>query len=378
MVGNDVYLVASGGNPNYGDELIVAGWLRFLAENRPDASVWLDCPQPGLASALFAGLHPGFRATNTLWRACADASDQSAEGVWSHVADVVSNGGTPMYDMGLIVLGRAESIHLLGGGYVNGVWPDHVGLVAGMAAARKLNGCRLIGSGLGLMPLPRNAEILAKTFADFAAVSARDEHSAAFRGLETGLDDAFLALPHELHRATGPTPSGASGKDVMLCIQSDMTEEASLLLLRNKLRTVVEKSMDAGLSVGYVEAIPGSDRWMFEALEGLISEENFVPFTQVWSDGLPVRSGQTWYTSRFHPHLIAAAAGVSGVAIGILDDYYDVKHRSLLELGTGWAYASAAIDEELPEPTGAPGFAAEARRLAARKTAEAQALYPAL
>ena len=138
MVGNDVYLVASGGNPNYGDELIVAGWLRFLAENRPHASVWLDCPQHGLASAL----------------------------------------------------------------YVNGVWPDRVGLVAGMAAARKLNGCRLIGSGLGLVPLPHNAGILAKTFADFAAVSARDEPSAAFLGLEKGLDDAFLELPHELHRAT--------------------------------------------------------------------------------------------------------------------------------------------------------------------------------
>ena len=372
----NLYLVASGGNPNYGDELIVAAWLRFLARVRPDAAVWLDCPQPGTASALFAGIHPGFRATNTLWRACAEAPDQSAQGVWEHVGKIVAHGGTPMYDVGLMVLGQADSIHLLGGGYVNGVWPDHVGLVAGMAATRKLNGCRLVGSGLGLMPLPENAERLAKTFADFSAVSVRDDASAEFLGLETGLDDVFLGLLHELRRSADSERVQARAKDVMLCIQSDMTDEATFSRLRDKLRVVVENSLANGLSVGYVEAIPGSDRRMFDALEGLIPEENFTPFTQVWSEGLPVRRGQQWYTSRFHPHMVAAAAGARGVAIGILDDYYDIKHRSLLELGSGWTYAAAGGDAELPEANGSAGFEASAIRLAGRKRTEALALYP--
>lgn len=375
-MGNSLYLVASGGNPNYGDELIVAAWLRFLARVRPDASVWLDCPQPGTASALFAGIHPGLHTTNTLWRACAEAPDQSARGVWEHVTNVVNHGGTPMYDVGLITLGQADSIHLLGGGYVNDVWPDHVGLVAGMAAARNLNGCRLVGSGLGLMPLPENADLLAKTFAEFSAVSVRDDASAAFLGLETGLDDVFLSLLHELRRS-GESPRAQSrAKDVMLCIQSDMTDEPTFSRLRDKLRVVVENSLANGLSVGYVEAIPGSDRRMFDALEGLIPEEDFVPFTQVWSDGLPVRRGQQWYTSRFHPHMVAAAAGAKGVAIGILDDYYDIKHRSLLDLGSGWTYAAASSDAELPEPTGSPEFEATAIRLAGSKRTEALALYP--
>jgi polysaccharide pyruvyl transferase WcaK-like protein len=372
----NLYLVASGGNPNYGDELIVAAWLRFLARVRPDAVVWLDCPQPGTASALFAGMHPGFRATNTLWRACAEAPDQSAQGVWEHVGNIVAHGGTPMYDVGLMVLGQADSIHLLGGGYVNGVWPDHVGLVAGMAAARKLNGCRLLGSGLGLMPLPDNADLLAKTFADFSAVSVRDHASAEFLGLETGLDDVFLGLLHELRRSADSEPVKSRAKDVMLCIQSDMTDEPTFNRLRDKLRVVVENSLAKGLSVGYVEAIPGSDRRMFDALEGLIPEENFTPFTQVWSDGLPVRRGQQWYTSRFHPHMVAAAAGAKGVAIGILDDYYDIKHRSLLELGSGWTYAAAGGDSELPEATGSAAFEATATRLAGTKRSEALALYP--
>jgi polysaccharide pyruvyl transferase WcaK-like protein len=375
-MGPVLYLIASGGNPNYGDELIIACWLRFLARVRPDATVWLDCPEPGTASALFAGIHPGFQATNTLWRSCAEAPDQSAQGVWDHVANVVKHGGTPSYDVAITRLREAHSIHLLGGGYVNGIWADHVGLVSGMSAAAETTGCRLLASGLGLIPLPENADVLKKTFSDFAAVSVRDIASANYLGLETGLDDLFLGLPYELTRSTDSPLVQSRAKDVMLCVQSDMTDERDFRLLRDKLQLVVQQSLADGLSVGYVEAIPGSDRRMFDALEGLIPEENFVPFAQVWNDGLPVRRGQHWYTTRFHPHMVAAAAGAKGVALGILDDYYDVKHRSLVDLGSGWTYASIREGGEVPEPTGAEDFADTALWLASRKRTEALTLYP--
>ena len=371
----NIYLVASGGNPNYGDELIVASWLRFLAHIRPEASVWLDCPQPGTASALFAGIHPNFRATNALWRSCFESPDLSARGVWEYVKQLVTHGGTPMYDVALMALGQAQSIHLLGGGHINGVWPDHVGLVSGVAAASKLNSSRLFGSGLGLMPLPENGEQLKASFSAFDSLSVRDSASAAAIGVELGLDDAFLGLPYELERSHSAIVAERA-KDVMLFIQSDMTDEGAFQDLKGKLRVVVEAALDRGLSVGYAEAIPGSDRRMFDALEGLIPEENFVPFVQVWNDGLPVRPGQSWYTSRFHPHMVAAAAGASGVAIGILDGYYDIKHGSLLDLGTGWTYATPSAEDALPEPTGDAGFAAAALRLSARKRTEALRLYP--
>ena len=375
-MGNNIYLVASAGNPNYGDELIVASWLRFLARVRPEASVWLDCPQPGTASALFAGIHPKLRTTNTLWRSCAEAPDQSAQGVWDHVDRIVSHGGTPMYDVGLMMLGQVDVIHLLGGGYVNGVWPDHVGLVSGMTAAGRLNGARLIASGLGLMPLPENAVQLKSAITAFSSASVRDAASAAAVGVEVGLDDVFLGLPHELQRAARSEAVQARAKDVMLCIQSDMTDDETFTRLRDKLHLVAEKALANGMSVGYMEAIPGSDRRMFDALEGLIPEENFVPFLSVWNDGLPVRSNQVWYTSRFHPHMMAAAAGARGVAIGILDDYYDIKHQSLLELGTGWTYAGARSEENLPEPTGNSDFQQIALGLSGRKRTEALSLYP--
>ena len=371
----NIYLVGSGGNPNYGDELIVASWLRLLASVRPQATVWLDCPEPGTASSLFAGIHPKFRATNTLWRSCVEAPDQSAQGVWDYVENLVAHGGTPMYDVGLMTLGQADSLHLLGGGYVNGVWPDHVGLVSGMLAAARLKGCRLFGTGLGLLPLPDNGTQLTDAFSNFDSVSVRDGGSAAAIGVRLGLDDAFLGLPHELERSRSPIVE-ARAKDVMLCIQSDVTDEKTFAKLTQKLRVVVEAALVKGMTVGYVEAIPGSDRRMFDALDGLISEEDFVPFVHVWNDGLPVRPGQSWYTSRFHPHMIAAASGATGVAIGLLDKYYDIKHQSLVDLGTGWTYAPASADDALPEPTGDAGFETRALNLAARKRAESLSLYP--
>ena len=371
----NLYLVASGGNPNYGDEVIVASWLRFLARVRPEATVWLDCPQPGAASTLFAGMHPGFRPTDTLWRLCAEAPEQSATGVWEYAKNLVLRGGSPMFDAGLSSLGQMDSAHLLGGGYINGVWPDHVGLVAGVTAVSELNDCRLLGSGLGLLPLPENADQVTGALRAFDELSVRDFGSASALGIEKGLDDGFLGLPHELTRARA-TAVRARAKDVMLCIQSDLTDDGTFKKLRDKLRVVVESALMNGQSVGYVEAIPGSDRKMFDALEGLIAEENFIPFLQVWTDGLPVRKGQSWYTTRFHPHLVAAASGAKGVAIGILNDYYDVKHNSLLDLGTGWTYAPAFIDEDLPAATGNPSFEKRTRELAAQKRTEALSLYP--
>ncbi len=374
-MGTNIYLVASGGNPNYGDELIIAAWLRFLALARPTSTVWLDCPHPGTAAALFAGMHPHFVATNTLWRACFESPDQSAHGVWKFVDGVVRHGGTPMYDVPLMKLGQASLIHLLGGGYINGVWPDHVGLISGANTARELNGMKLYGTGLGLMPLPENVADLRGAFGHFEYLSVRDRPSAAAYEMPQGLDDVFLGLHAELARAKTPAAQSRA-KDVMLCIQSDMTSDADLEHLAHVLKVAIKQAIADGKTVGYVEAIPGSDRRMFDALDGLIPEENFVPFVHVWHNGLPVKPSQEWYTTRFHPHLVAAASGASGVVIGIHDDYYDIKHQSLLDLGTGWTYVSVRNVDGLPAPTLNPNFGATSLNLAALKRSEALRIYP--
>ena len=43
--------------------------------------------------------------------------------------------GSPRYDLGLRELRRMESVHLLGGGYMNEIWPENFGVIAAMTTS---------------------------------------------------------------------------------------------------------------------------------------------------------------------------------------------------------------------------------------------------
>lgn len=155
MTAHSIYLIAPSGNPNFGDEFIAPSWRRYLARTQRDTEIYLDCPHPGLVQVLFAGLHPKLRVTNTLWRAVGDAAGLAPAEVGARVAHLVKNLGSPQYDLGLLRLRQAGSLHFLGGGYINGMWPQHYGLIAGMRAVREVTGARLFATGLGHMPFFR-------------------------------------------------------------------------------------------------------------------------------------------------------------------------------------------------------------------------------
>ena len=73
---------------------------------------------------------------------------------------------------------------------------------------------------------------------------------------------------------------------------------------------------------------------MVEADAALMDGIKVVAFDELWACGLPTREGQTWISTRFHPHLIAAARGVSGIAVSAhAGNYYSVKHGSV---GSSW------------------------------------------
>src|SRR5699024_8558733 len=97
----------------------------------------------------------------------------------------------------------------------------------------------------------------------------------------------------------------------------------------------------------------------------LMEGARVVAFDELWAFGLPTREGQTWISTRFHPHLVAAARGVSGIAVSAHTGmYYTVKHASV---GSAWTIT----DLYEPVEPGAPLTTSpsdlnqpEARRLA--------------
>lgn len=368
-----IHLVATSAHPNFGDEFITASWLRFLARHRPDADVVLDCPQPGLATYLFEGIHPRLRTTDLLWRLTWQTADLSADERDAHVDRVVSHLGSPHFDVGLARMRRATTIHLLGGGHIVATWPLHLWLLRASRRLADVSGARLVATGLGLHPTLDAARLRAE-LAGFDHSSVRDQPSAELSGATLAPDDAFLGVPDlPGWRAASPAVPG----EVVVCLQSDLSTPETLDTAVAGIRRLLGRSDLADRPVRWVEAIPGTDRIAYERLSDLIPEERFTPFLHIWEHGLPVAPGQTWITSRFHFHLLASACGADGVAIEVNDDYYRVKHQSLVDLGTGWPVAQAG-SAEFPTPASAPGFRRKAADLVRAKLDEARTLYPAV
>jgi len=88
--------------------------------------------------------------------------------------------------------------------------------------------------------------------------------------------------------------------------------------------------------VGLLECWPDADRDVLEMTRRMLPQARFYSLEDVLRRGFPARPGQAWLSTRFHPHLLAAAAGASGVAVSLRKDYYGTKHGSLVDGGSPW------------------------------------------
>ena len=207
----------------------------------------------------------------------------------------------------------------------------------------------------------------------FDVVDVRDTRSADVLGTDVGVDDAFLALG--LHRVARPQDvwPDAPAPKVMVCLQSDMNDAGTAAVAGAAL-SMLRQWQVRGDEVCVVEGIPRVDREVYALIEHELPGARFYPFVDVWAHGLPVSAEQTWISTRFHPHMAAAAAGASGVAVSISPDYYATKHRSLIELGSGWTLMEDL--EKVPErPTGGGFPPGTAERLRRQKRGVADTIY---
>ena len=356
-----IYLVSMASFPNYGDELIARTWLRFLADARPEAEVWLDCRNPALATLLFEGDHPRLRTTDTIFRLINMVEADPSRG---SVAHFVENLGTPHFDLQVEKLRQATTIHMLGGGYVNTIWPRNRGIIEAMTAAAAVSGARLIATGQGLTPWT------GPHFEEFSHVSVRDVESAEKLGIEPGYDDAFLNAPALPHGPSTPT-------EVVVCIQNDAISEGAYEAFLELTARTLEHPAIADLPRTYVEAIPGFDHAGYEALSQRgITFDAFVPFAGFWRSDAVFGPHQIVISSRFHHHLMGALQGARGIALTDPAQYYSTKHSSLARLGTGWNVATPEVTPD-PDPERIEGPRQGLESAHTAKLAEATQLYPA-
>jgi polysaccharide pyruvyl transferase WcaK-like protein len=366
-----VYLVGTTGHPNYGDELIAATWLKYLARHAVDSEIWLDCPNPGTSEVLLGHLHPRVRFTDTFWRLCWSAPVDGPWEVAAFVQHAINDPGlTPRWVAGVEVAARADVVHAIGGGYVNGIWPRHVGLLAACIAAVRRSGGRAAMTGQGLWPSAEDARALVGNLAaQFEVVDVRDEPSAELLGSREDVtitgDDLFFGIEPGLFRDDDL-------REIMVCLQSDLLDVTVPSLAGFLLDTLRAWGIPPQ-RLGFVEGIPRVDREVFALVEHDLPEARFYPFSEIMDAGLPAAQGQRWLSTRFHMHLMAAAAGAHGVAVSINSGYYTNKHRSLIERGSGWELSEGL---RVPRTVPAGGFSPLAlRNLRAAKAKVAQAIY---
>jgi hypothetical protein len=370
MAGRRIYTAGSSGYPHYGDEAVAAAWLRHLAATEPDAEVYLDCPNPGGAQLFLADLHPNVRFLDTLFRISWAAPSEDVEEVAGFVEQATRQPGFGYAHRaaGVELLQSADVFHVIGGGYLNAIWPRHVALLAAGRVLATEHGKHVAMTGNALLPNAASGELLDRLTEGYAVVDVTDAPSRSLFSADTVTatgDDALLGVRDDVydHRDSVST---------MMCLQSDLVEGE----VKDLAASAIETARAWGLrpeKIGYVEAIPGQDRVVFEMIESELPGMRFYPFTEVWREGLPARRGQRWITTRPALHVAAAAAGAWGVAFPVRPGYDDVTHQDLVDRGSRWVIGTPG--EAAPMTHGDAGFGSALDGLVDAKKAVAQRIY---
>lgn len=383
-----LYLIAPAGIPNFGDELIARSWIRHIARRHPRARVVLDCHTPGTAAVLLRDEHPGLLVVDTVWRIANSQQHVPIMQAIRHMRAAVTDPGLePHLASGLRLLQQATVVHVLGGGYINAMWPHNLLVLEAARAAADVGGARTAATGQGLLPVPAPTSpwvtALAEIAGDLDLVDVRDAGSAhLLHGLRRPAshsgDDAWLTHGQS---TSVYAPRDKASRRWMFVVQSDLVGDDTTSSatatdhIDDALRELISRWGIRGDDCAFVEGIPRTDRHTFDRLAPLLPGAQFISFEELWDTGLPARPGQVWISSRFHFHLLAGAAGAAGVHLPGRSDYYPIKHTSLVDAGSRWI----ALRDTGAEPPSAPGFDPETvSRLHAAKRAVADAVYERL
>ncbi|TNC44204.1 polysaccharide pyruvyl transferase family protein [Rubellimicrobium rubrum] len=358
MVRKNAYLLGGNGAPNFGDELIAKAWLDYLSERSPEARITLDCNSINTPRTFF-GLD-GDRVQNlsgikifanttikTQFAGIKNAGERFLTGV-RHGLDFFSNGTYaefPQLREALEAIEDSATFHIFGGGYINsGIRPDSGFLIGFAAAVKRQFGAKIFATGIGLTPLHfdarENTAPLAEALSEFALFECRDVY---------GYDKLFNLLNNRANLVNGVDDTYmvryVSG------VEENTPRRLHLCFLRQEfgpelqgLQAEILAIAPAFDEVTYWNCVPNFADRNLDNLRRALPDMRVLDCHQLVFQPLPVGPNDYMVTQRFHPHLIAARLGCSGVFVqdGL---YYNDKHRSVVHLGSSFKkYVPGMID----------------------------------
>ena len=364
------YMVCEAGYPNYGDELIAREWLRYLAKIHLETPVFLDCTRPGPAAAILSNEHPQLRVVDTLSRLTFENRYAVIEGQSGPVKDIAAyvnqalsdEGVAARYAAGIGIIKRTQSVHFVGGGYMNARWTSNLARLE-LGKWMKQQGKVSVATGTGLMPLNDEAiQFVQGQLPSFDRFTVRDEDTLRALtdennhpesgAVELAPDDCFVNGLKHCYAKDQDLPR------IMVCVQSDLVSDQAKLI-SHVIETIQAWKADDSEVVGVVECNPYIDYPIVEALRQEGCEVRFFPLAYLLKEGFPAVQGQQWLTTRYHPQILAAARGCKGSYISVDKQYYDSKHQAVLRMGSHWtrseigggvvAPGTGFTDEGLPQ-----------------------------
>ncbi|QXN62359.1 polysaccharide pyruvyl transferase family protein [Serratia fonticola] len=322
------YLISAAGMPNFGDDMLTRYWVQYLQTRFPGCTIYLDAVDSVVASELF----PTVKCVDYVWRLAQALGDEGS------VQDKFSDPyALPTRERLMTkVFDAADSIHLLGGGYINELWGANARLMelAGYFAEKHELAC--YATGLGLQPLSAdNANKFAPFIRQFNLFDVRDQASydvlepLSIPGLSFTGDDYFAFPEHpigSLSEHEQPT--------LHLCIHTELSENGvlteNLLALIQQAVSLFSEQHPAA-TIKFYEFRPGSDGVFFQRVMQCFPQAVFTPFEDIWRNGLQFAANDFCISSRFHFQVIAASLGIAGIALS-WSDYYDNKFASLQQM----------------------------------------------
>lgn len=340
----DLYIVGAGGGPNFGDDLIGRVWIEYLSHKYPDRTIWLDTRNAGVTAGYFSN-YKNVKSVDTFWklRELSASAGKSINDRVEWLSKKINNLGTPKYDIHLKnIKNNVESIHFVGGGYLNSMWQNNLLLLVQASLLKEQNlSLKIYMTGVGLTPVTDDFVKLFKKYTyNFDFIECRDKQSAELLKVTEGIDDVWMSFSDALNRHKPVWKKSGNVPEIMVLLQKDFNSGKEQQLLDKTIEIIRSQSnFNRNTVIGVAEAIPSKDYWVLPEIKKILPDNKivFYSFQHLWEKGFPAGEKTMWITTRFHYHLIGSALGSRGIVLTTGSKYYSVKHMSLIDNGTNWS-----------------------------------------
>lgn len=339
-----VMLIGGAGWPNYGDELILDAWKRYLLDNDIASHVYFFEGMASIARELHNENAPKTKLyfNGDLEKISAsNDSDDFWENVLLGYRFFSDDNKAQSKNYNFSFLKKCDVIHLHGGGYLTRFWPRKAFVLGFAAAASKKYGIKLVATGIGFGPAPDVpddiSDTLSEVFEQFEFFELRDKDGFAFlkhyfekANFIKGIDDSFLRPIETMYIS-----DNGGSKRLYLSFLKNSVRQVPDHVWRQLKHYVEEDGID---EVCLLESSPEQDVRVLELIEDRLKLPiKMISVYSLLKGDVTISNDDKVICCRYHAHLLFARANCAGFysTIGQNPGYYDVKHNSVVDMGSG-------------------------------------------